>query len=185
MADQSPEPPPGAAHRNVSQERPVLRFTDIRQASPGSLSALLQQAYADLLRADGPFGRRESAKWDEFDRIAFSSAQVARCVFVSWFGGSVVGFGSFDPRGAPRDARIGHHCIAPGFQGRGFGGLQLQEILRRLRPFGALQIHAFTLGLPFFAPARRIYTSAGFEIVARTPWEEDAGVEKLHFLKRG
>jgi GNAT superfamily N-acetyltransferase len=163
----------------------VLRFTGIDRAGEGVLVSLLRQAYASLLLTDGSRWPREGKAWGAFDHVAFTSAEVGRCVFLTWHGDSLVGFGSFDPRGAPRSARVGHNCIVPAFQGRGFGGLQLQEIMRRLHELAIIDAEAFTLDLPFFLPARRMYQSAGFRLLERTRWSADPDLEVLHFQKNG
>lgn len=161
-----------------------LRFTEVVHVPEGSLAALLRLAYAPLIISDAARWAPELAAWADFDRAAFRIPEVGRCVFLSWQRETLVGFGSFDPRGAPSAARIGHHCVVPGFQHRGFGAQQLEEILRRLRGLGVAAIDAFTLDLPFFAPACRLYAKAGFRILARTAWTQDATVERLHFQRR-
>jgi GNAT superfamily N-acetyltransferase len=163
----------------------VLRFTGVDRASEGILAALLRQAYASLLPTDGGRWQRQSKTWDAFDHAAFASADVGRCVFLTWHGDSIVGFGSFDPRSAPRSARVGHNCLVPAYQGRGFGRLQLQEIMRRLRELAIIDVEAFTLDLPFFLPARCMYQSAGFQLLERTRWSADPGLEVLHFRRNG
>ncbi|ACB75145.1 GNAT family N-acetyltransferase [Opitutus terrae] len=160
-----------------------LRFTEIVHAPEGSLASLLRLAYGPLITRNSSRWAPELAAWADFDRVAFRTPEVGRCVFLSWQHETLVGFGSFDPRAAPASARIGHHCVVPDRQHRGLGTLQLQEILRRLRGVGVIAVDAFTLDLPFFAPACHLYAKAGFGIVERTPWTRDATVQRLHFRK--
>jgi GNAT superfamily N-acetyltransferase len=162
----------------------VLRFSDIRQAPAGTLVALLSEAYAPLLSLAGDSGRGEMAKWQEFDDLAYSSSVVGRCVFLSWSDDTIAGFGSFDPRGAPQFGTVGHHCVLPSFQRKGFGRLQLQEIVDRLTSSRTTELRASTLGIPFFAPARRIYELLHFEVSGRSAWERDPNVEIVHYMRR-
>ena len=159
----------------------VLRFSDIRQAPAGTLVALLSEAYAPLLSLAGDSGRGEMAKWQEFDDLAYSSSVVGRCVFLSWSDDTIAGFGSFDPRGAPQFGTVGHHCVLPSFQRKGFGRLQLQEIVDRLASSRRLNcVHllsgfrssrrrgesmsCFTLRCPDEAPGKGIPTLKSFTI---------------------
>lgn len=156
-----------------------LRFSALDEAKPGVLDALLRDAYGQLLATGEAVWQDESVRWAEFDREAFARPEVARCVFLSWCGAAVVGFGSFDPRETPRRGIVGHHCVRPAYRGRGFGDAQLREIIRRLRARGAERLAVNTLDLPFFAPARRLYAHAGFDEVSRRPWSVAPDVMEL------
>jgi len=161
----------------------MLRFTEIHEAPAGTLASMLKQAYAAMLVDASAAWAMESKRWDEFDRAAFTVPEIGRSTFLSWHDQELVGFGSFDPRGAPRRARIGHNCILPVYRGRGYGSAQLREILRRLEALGVTQVDAFTLEVGFFVPAQRMYATAGFELLARAPWKTDANIFVLHFQK--
>jgi GNAT superfamily N-acetyltransferase len=162
---------------------PSLRFTDLTAAPPGTLANLLRQAYAYLLRSDPSRWEPQRASWETFDHEACVNPAVRRCVFLSWHRSTLVGLGSFDPRGAPQAGQVGHHCILPEHQGRGFGRLQLDEIERRLATEGCTRIHVSTLDLTFFAPAQRLYLSTGFRLVGQSPWEARPTVARLLFEK--
>ena len=95
---------------------------------------MLKQSYADLLESDHEHWDPEVPKWEQFDRVVFEHPNtVGSCVFLSWSGDQVVGFGSYDPRQQPHFGIVGHNCILPEFCGRGFGKQQIREILRRFR----------------------------------------------------
>lgn len=161
----------------------MLRFVDLQLSQKGTLAALLRQAYAPLLSSNPDRWGRLQESWDAFDHEAYSSHDVGRCVFLTYCGDVLVGFGSFDPRGSPLSAKVGHHCILPPHQGCGFGHSQLDEILRRLYKLRAAVIHVSTLEIPFFEPARRLYQSTGFQLSGRTPWETNPDFDLLHFQK--
>lgn len=136
-----------------------------------------------MITADPARWEPETQAWAAFDRQAFSTAAIGRCVFLSWRDDALVGFGSFDPREAPTRVRIGHHCILPPYQHIGFGRVQFDELLRRLQTFAPHVVDAFTLDLPFFAPARRLYVAAGFTLIERSAWSKNAAVARLHYRK--
>jgi GNAT superfamily N-acetyltransferase len=161
----------------------VLSFTDIHQVGEGVLASLLERSYAELLASGKEYWQRESEKWNAFDREAFASSKIGNCIFLSWSGDQLVGFGSFDPRGAPQFCSVGHHCILPEYQGRGFGRAQLNEILRCVAGFSPREIRVSTLDHVFFAPARRLYERAGFRVVAQHPFASDTSLLVLQWAK--
>lgn len=148
-----------------------IRFGELSQSEPGTLSRLLRAAYAALLQGEeADFWMRESVRWDAFDRDAFALPPIGRCVFLTWSGEQLAGFGSFDPRGAPESAIVGHNCVQPEFQGFGIGRLQLAEIVRRTAALNVRRLRVSTLDTPFFLPARRMYERAGFALVEKAAW---------------
>lgn len=152
-----------------NQAAPPLRFGGLDEEKPGSLDRLLRAAYEPLLAGDeAGYWREEALRWAEFDKMAFTVAPMGRCVFLTWLDDRLAGFGSFDPRGAPEYALVGHNCVDPRCQGQGIGGHQLAEILRRLRALEVARIKVSTLDTPFFLPARKMYERAGFKLVSRT-----------------
>jgi GNAT superfamily N-acetyltransferase len=168
----------------VFESKGVLRFSGISEAPAGTLSALLVEAYAPLLASGIGQWASEVGKWEEFDRLAYADPRVARCVFLTWEGDTLAGFASFDPREAPASVRVGHHCLRPALQRRGIGRLQFRELLRRIEVFRPAELTATTLDLPFFAPARRLYETEGFELADLTPWGMNPAARVVRFHKR-
>ncbi len=142
-------------------------FVPLTDQQPGVITGLLRAAYAELLDED-PRWRREAERWDEYDRDVFAyRATVGSCLFLTSIGERIAGFGSWDPRGRPEYAIIGHNCIVPEFRGRGLGRLQVEEILRRFREMGVETARVSTGEHPFFIPAQRMYRAIGFQEVRR------------------
>ncbi len=142
----------------------MLAFTPITQHKAGILAALLLESYAEVVSAEQQYWLAEKEKWLEFDREVFENPQtIGRCVFVTIWETEVVGFGSFEPRQRPESATIGHNCIVPRFQGRGYGRQQVMETLARFRKLGVRKAIVATNEHPFFSPAQRMYLSCGFE----------------------
>lgn len=168
----------------TKRKSPCLRYAPPTPAQPGIIAELLKRSYAQLVQTDPERWLPEQKEWEAFDAFVFDNlATVGQCVFLSWWEEDLVGFGSFDPRQAPDLGIIGHNCILPGFRGRGFGKRQVQEILCRFRRRGIRTAEVSTLSHPFFAPARRMYLSCGFEEVRRVPWERDAASALIGFSK--
>jgi len=146
---------------------------------------MLKASYADLVQSDPNLWEPEVAAWDDFDRDAFENLEtVGSCLFASWTGDDLVGFGSFDPRPGPEIGIIGHNCILPPFRGRGFGARQIREILRRLESRGIRNATVSTLSSPWFEPARRTYAACGFREGRRHPWERDPSFEIVEYVRR-
>jgi GNAT superfamily N-acetyltransferase len=160
----------------------ILRYEPIHGRQRGLLAAMLAQSYASLLRTDPDLWRPEEEKWDQFDRDVFDRPDaVGACVFLSSVGTRLVGFGSYDPRGAPEFGRVGHNCILPEFRGRGFGKLQVQEILRRLSARGIRVARVSTLSGAGHVPAQRMYLGCGFRETTRRPWDRDPGQAVIEY----
>lgn len=161
-----------------------VNFTGIDRVPRGSLARLLRESYAILLASGGSVWQREAVGWEQFDAEAYTRPEVARCVFPTWSGDDLVGFGSYDPRGAPRRVLVGHHCIVPPLRRRGLGRVQFRELLRRLDGYRYEEVGVTTLSSPFFEAAAGLYTSFGFEYLGRSPWVADPSVDELSFTKR-
>ena len=148
-----------------------VQFTTLCEARPGDLASLLERAYAPLLENDRRFWSEQRIQWHRFDASAFGQPDtVGACTFFTWVAGHLAGFASYDPRSAPDVGILGHNCVVPEFQRRGIGAAQIREVLRRLCALGIRRARVLTLDLPFFAPARRMYVSAGFSETTRGPY---------------
>lgn len=161
----------------------TLEFVTITDQEPGTIAALLRRSYRELLEAD-PLWKAEAAEWDEYDGQVFAHPDtVGACLFVTRVDGQIAGFGSWDPRGRPAYAVIGHNCILPDFRGRGWGRQQIQEILRRLHRLGVKMARVSTIGHTFFVPARRMCVACGFREVRRVVWDRDPRYHLIEYAK--
>jgi GNAT superfamily N-acetyltransferase len=154
------------------------------RAEPGVLVSMLRRVYAPLMESDPETWGQEQAGWAEFDREVFQNPEtVGACTFLTWSGDQLVGFGSYDPRQRPRFGIIGHNCILPEFQGRGFGSAQVREILRRFESMGIELARVSTGEHPFFIPAQRMYVAGGFREIRRLPWPRDPQQRIIEYQK--
>lgn len=149
-----------------------MRFTSPRDREPGTVAAILKACYAGLIDSDPYLWQNEAGGWGRFDSEVYKDhSSVGECTFLSWAGNELVGFASYDPRQRPAYGIIGHNGILPQFQGRGFGKMQIAEILRRFRTIGFHKAKVSTLDHPFFVPAKKMYLRSGFQVMRWIPWE--------------
>ena len=104
---------------------------------------------------------------------------VGEAGFFTALGGQVIGFAPWNPRGWPSLGIIGHNCIVPLYQGRGYGRRQIEEVMSLFSQKGFRRVQMRTDEHPFFEPARRMYQRCGFALVAREPGVLLAGLEML------
>jgi GNAT superfamily N-acetyltransferase len=142
----------------------LLTFIPVTQYKAGTIASLLHRCYAKILSAEPLYWQTEETNWLQFDREAFGNPEtVGQCVFITCLGEEEIGFGSFDPRQRPELGTIGHNCILPDFQGKGYGKRQILEILERFKQMGIKRARATTSEHPFFLPAQKMYIECGFQ----------------------
>ena len=147
----------------------ALAFTPFAQHKPGIVVSLLSQSYAAYLALDPQAAQAWPADWAAYDRDVFRRPDtVGACGFVTCLQGQAIGFASWDPRAFPAYGVIGHNCILPAFQGKGYGTAQIRRVLDILRGRGFRQARVTTGDHPFFGPARRMYESCGFLEIGRS-----------------
>jgi GNAT superfamily N-acetyltransferase len=161
-----------------------LTFTSPFKAKPGIIAWLLNQSYALLVETEPEIWGLEKANWEESDKSVFENPDtIGACTFLSWYGKSIIGFFSFDPRPRPAYGVIGHNCILPEYQGQGFGKQQIGEVLRKLGQNSIRQARVSTNDHSFFIPAQRMYVACGFVEVERVPWDRYPGQNMIHYVK--
>lgn len=163
-------------------ERILIAFTPVAEHTPGAIFELLSRSYDGTVRAEPGGWAGEKDKWLEYDRDVFENPEtVGACLFVTCLDNEPIGFGSWDPRQGPELAIIGHNCILPERQGKGYGKEQIEEILRRLKAGGLRKALATTSEHPFFEPARRMYLACGFREARRRPGGPDPRYEVIDY----
>jgi GNAT superfamily N-acetyltransferase len=161
-----------------------IHFTSPLEHQPGIIATLLKQSYAGLLDVDPDPWSMEEAKWEEYDGEVFQYPDtVGACIFLTWKKNQLIGFGSYDPRLRPASGRIGHNCILPEFRGKGFGKIQIMEIVRRLTAFDIKTVRVSTCSHPFFTAAQRMYIGCGFVETRRLPPQIDPRDELIEYEK--
>ena len=72
-------------------------------------------------------------------------------------------------------------CVLPAFRGRGFGRMQIKEVLGRLKGEGFKRVLVRTGEHRFFAAARRMYVACGFREVRRYPTGDQEGYGTIDY----
>ena len=139
-----------------------LIFNQITEYEPGIIYRLLSTCYAGIL--DGEL----TEQFRQFDRDVFENTEiVGACTFITILNSDIIGMASYDPRQAPMLGIIGHNCILPEHQKKGYGKQQILEVIRRLRSRAVVHAVVATSEHPFFEPARKMYLSCGFTELER------------------
>ena len=139
-----------------------LTFNETSKYEPGIIRDLLFTSYAEILDKD------LQEQFRRFDSEVFENPDtVGACTFITTSGSDIIGMASYDPRPAPELAIIGHNCILPNHQGKGYGKQQIHEILRRLKARHIRHAAVTTSERSFFKPARLMYQSCGFTELKR------------------
>ncbi len=126
----------------------------------------------------------EKASWQDYDSNIFKQPEtIGKCGFVSCLEDVPVGFASWDPRNHPNFVLIGHNCILPNYQKRGFGRLQILEMLNRFKTMKFKKVKTSTGTNNFFVPAQKMYVSCGFYETARSLHERMPNFEVIHYEK--
>lgn len=151
----------------------AIEFAPFAGCRPGLIFDLLCESYAPLLEQLPDTKVSELLEdWREYDAAVFGEPDtVGAAGFVTRLGQEIIGFASWNPTNWPAVGIIGHNCITPTHASRGYGRSQIVEILRRFTEAGFEMASVRTDEHPFFAPARRMYLSCGFDEVARYPGE--------------
>lgn len=134
-----------------------LKFIQSTKYKPGMICRLLTTCYANIL------DQKLTDQIRRFDRDVFENPDtVGVCTFITTLNSDVIGMASYDPRQAPERGIIGHNCILPEHQRRGYGKQQILEVVKRLRSRAIRRVVVSTTEHPFFEPARKMYLSCGF-----------------------
>lgn len=158
-----------------------LRFANFSEYQRGILVQMLLDAY----QAATELVERHKKSWLEFDNFVFDNLGIMdKNGFVMVKDGKPVGFASWDPRNLPESVEIGHNCVNIEYQGFGFGIVQLDEVVRRIKERNPKVILVKTGNIPFFLPARRMYESSGFAIVAITNQDDPSVTEVVEYVLR-
>ena len=135
------------------------KFTDFPR---GTLYDILQDAYS--------FDPRNKKIWDvnwhESDDFFYDNPEIAdKYGLVTCVDEYPIGFVTWDPRNIPEYVEIGHNGIRSSYKRKGYGRLQLQEAIRRIKLYDGLKRIIVCTNGNFVA--LRNYESVGFELYDR------------------
>lgn len=142
----------------------MIEFRKISQFPRGTLYGILVDAYS--------FDERNrqiwDAAWKQFGSFFYDNPEIAdKYGLVTCLDGEPIGFVTWDPRHLPDHVEIGHNGIRKKYKGCGYGRLQLEEALRRIREYKGLKRITVVTNSNFIAPKN--YESVGFVLHGREP----------------
>jgi C-terminal peptidase prc len=174
------------AHPTDETAAASVEFRPFSQGTRGLVFDVLRRSYQKLLD-ELPDAKVEELvlDWRAYDDAVFDEPDtVGDCGFFTCLGDEFIGFASWNPLDWPETAVIGHNCILPDHQGRGYGKRQVTELVARFTRSGFEKVSVETDEHPFFAPARRMYEKCGFEEVGRRPGVLIETCEMIEYEKR-
>jgi GNAT superfamily N-acetyltransferase len=134
-----------------------LVFIQSTEYESGIFYRLLSVCYAGIL------DWKLTEQFRQFDREVFEHTKtVGACTFITNLNSKTIGMASYDPQQAPKLGIIGHNCILPKYQKKGYGKQQIFEVMKRLKSKDIIRATVSTSEHPFFEPARKMYSSCGF-----------------------
>ena len=111
-----------------------IEFRKITEFPRGTLAILLKDGYSFEPRFEGYW----QSQWKEFDDFFYDNPRIAEFSgFMTVLDGEPIGFVSWNPTNLPESTEVGHNCIATKYKGNGYGKLQMQEAVRRIKQQGA------------------------------------------------
>lgn len=140
----------------------MIEFRKFTEFPRGTLYDILQDAYS--------FDARNKEIWDEnwheSDDFFYDNPKIAdNYGLVTCIDGEPIGFVTWDPRHRPDYVEIGHNGIREKYKGNGYGRMQLQEALRRIKEYEGLQRIIVWTNSNLIAPKN--YESVGFKLYDR------------------
>lgn len=149
--------------------KPKVEFKKFSDFPRGTMYDILVDAYA--------FDPRNRQIWDsnwkESDDFFYDHPEIAdQYGLITCLQGEPIGFVTWDPRNRPAYVEIGHNGIREKYKGRGYGHLQLEEALRRIRTYEGLKRIIVCTNSSLVAP--RNYESVGFVLYDRKPNETES-----------
>lgn len=146
----------------------MIEFKKISEFPKGTLYNQLEDAYSFCSDCK----KYWSSMWKEYDDFFYSNLEsiADQYGFITVVDGIAIGHISWDPRNRPKYVSIGHNCILSRFKGKGYGKLQLQEAIRRIKEYDVQKIIVTTNVLTL--PAQKNYESVGFVKVEERKNEE-------------
>lgn len=146
----------------MNQGNTMVEFRKFTEFPRGTMYDILRDAYSFDVRNQKIWDEN----WHESDDFFYDNPHIAdSCGLVTCVDGSPIGFVTWDPRNAPGYVEIGHNGIRSAYKGRGYGHMQLQEAIDRIRTYDGLKKIIVCTNSNLVAP--RNYESVGFKLYDR------------------
>lgn len=140
----------------------MIEFKSFTDFPRGTMYAILKDAYS--------YDNRNKEVWDdnwkESDDFFYDNPEIARKYgLVTCIDGNPIGFVTWDPRKKPDYVEIGHNAILEKYKGNGYGHMQLDEAIKRIKQYPDLKRIIVCTNENLIAP--RNYESVGFSLYDR------------------
>ena len=136
----------------------MIQFKKISEIPRGTLYNQLVDAYSFNNKCKEAW----NTSWKEYDDYFYDNLDIAdKYGFITILDGEPIGHISWDPRHRPDYIEIGHNCILTKYKGKGYGKMQLQEAIKRIKEYEGLKKIIVTTN-EFLIPAQKNYESIGF-----------------------
>lgn len=146
----------------------VLEFKKITEFPKGTLYNQLVDAYSFNVECRKVWDKM----WRDYDNFFYDNPEIAnKYCFITVLDGDPIGHISWDPRHRPDYVEIGHNCIMTKHKGKGYGHIQLEEAVRRIKEYGDIKKIIVSTN-ELMIPAQRNYESVGFIKVGERENEE-------------
>lgn len=147
----------------------MIEFRRFTEFPRGTLYDILQDAYS--------YDPRNKEVWDDnwhqSDDFFYDNPSIAdKYGLVTCVDGYPIGFVTWDPRYIPDYVEIGHNGIRSAYKRKGYGHMQLEEAIRRIRTYEGLQRIIVCTNSNFVAPKN--YESVGFKLYDRKANETES-----------
>lgn len=142
----------------------MLTFRPLSSLKSGHLFEMLVSSYRDLIeKYDAKNKEKYLESWKQSDRDAFDNMEtIGKCVLISYLEDKPIGFFSWDPRNLPEYGIVGQNCVLPEYKDKGYGKMQIEELLKIFRNAKCKKALVSTGDNEFFIPAQKMYQSLGF-----------------------
>ena len=136
----------------------MIEFRKISEFPRGTLYNQLVDAYS----FNDKCKKTWDTSWKEYDNYFYDNLEIAdKYGFITVLDGKPIGHISWDPRHKPNYVEIGHNCIITNHKGKGYGHIQLEEAIRRIKEYENLKKIIVTTN-KIFVSAQKNYESVGF-----------------------
>ena len=136
----------------------MIELKKISEFPRGTLYNQLVDAYSFNDECQKTWG----SMWKEHDDFFYNNLDIAdKYAFITVLDGEPIGHISWDPRHRPDYVEIGHNCIIIKYKNKGYGHIQLEEAIRRIKDYNDLKKIIVTTN-EIFVSAQRNYESVGF-----------------------
>lgn len=124
---------------------------------------ILYNQLVDAYSFNSKWQEKFDNQWKEYDDFFYDNLKFTnKCGFITVLNGEPIGHISWDPRNLPKYVQVGHNCIITKHKGNGYGKIQLEEALRRIKLYNGIKKIIVTTNENLI-PAQHNYESGGFK----------------------